>query len=138
MLAGAPERHSYAPRECSCSSLAPSPAVKQVMRCSFVDQVMRRGLSQVLVEHVPQVMRRLCQVMRRLFVPQSDQVMRRLFAPQRGVPSDHCASQRKGTCYNLIAVSMYDEYSIGISTRPICTRCCFTMTQMILVCRKFH
>ena len=28
----------------------------------------------------------------------------------------------------LIAAIVYDEYSVGPSIRPICTRCCFTMT----------
>ena len=27
--------------------------------------------------------------------------------------------------------SVYDKYSVGPSIRPICTRCCFTMTNMI-------
>ena len=31
---------------------------------------------------------------------------------------------------DLIAASIYDEYSIGPSIRPICTRYCFTMTNM--------
>ena len=38
----------------------------------------------------------------------------------------------------LIAASVYDEYPGGPSIRPICTRCCFTMTSMIQVCSNFH
>ena len=39
---------------------------------------------------------------------------------------------------DLIAASIYDEYSIGPSTLLICTRHCFTMTNMIQVCGNFH
>ena len=39
---------------------------------------------------------------------------------------------------NLIAASIYDKYSVGPSIRPICTRCCFTITNMIQVCSNFH
>ena len=39
---------------------------------------------------------------------------------------------------DLIAVSFCDEYSIGPSTRRICTRCGFTMTNMIQVCSSLH
>ena len=39
---------------------------------------------------------------------------------------------------NLIAASIYDTYSVGPSTQPICTRCCFTMTYMIQVCSNFQ
>ena len=31
-----------------------------------------------------------------------------------------------------------DKYSVGPSILPICTRCCFTMTNMIQVCSNFH
>ena len=36
-----------------------------------------------------------------------------------------------------IALSIYDKNSVGPSIRPICTRCCFTMTDMIQVCSNF-
>ena len=39
---------------------------------------------------------------------------------------------------DLIAASSYDKCSVGPSIRPICTRCCFTMTNMIQVCGNFH
>jgi len=39
---------------------------------------------------------------------------------------------------DLIAASIYDNYSVGPSIRPICTRCCFTKTNMIRVCRNVH
>ena len=39
---------------------------------------------------------------------------------------------------DLIAVRIYDNYSVGLSFRPICTRCCFTTTYLIQVCSKFH
>ena len=34
---------------------------------------------------------------------------------------------------DFIAASISDRYSVGPSIRPICTRCCFTMTNMIQV-----
>ena len=34
--------------------------------------------------------------------------------------------------------SIYDKYSVGPSSRPICTKCCFTMTNIIQVCSNFH
>ena len=37
-----------------------------------------------------------------------------------------------------ITVSIYDEYSAGPSIRFICTRCFFTLINMIQVCIKFH
>ena len=39
---------------------------------------------------------------------------------------------------NQISASIYDKYSVGRSIRPICTRCCFTMTNMIQVCGNFQ
>ena len=33
-----------------------------------------------------------------------------------------------------IAASIYDTYSVGPSIRPICTRRCFTMSNMIQMC----
>ena len=39
---------------------------------------------------------------------------------------------------NSIAASIYDKYWAGPSIRPICTRCCFTMTRMIQACSNFH
>jgi len=39
---------------------------------------------------------------------------------------------------DLIAASIHDKYSVGPSIRPIYTRCCFTMTNMIQVCGIFH
>ena len=38
----------------------------------------------------------------------------------------------------LIAASIHDKYSVGPSIRPICTRSCFTMTNMIQVCSNFR
>ena len=38
---------------------------------------------------------------------------------------------------DLIAASISDQYSIGPSNRRICTRCCFTKTNMIQVCSNF-
>ena len=38
---------------------------------------------------------------------------------------------------DLIAVSVYDGNSVGPSTQPICTRWCFTMTNMIQACSNF-
>ena len=37
-----------------------------------------------------------------------------------------------------IAASIYNKYSVGPSIRPICTRCCFTMTDVIQVSSNFH
>ena len=42
------------------------------------------------------------------------------------------------TNLHLIAVSIYHEYSVGQSIRPISTRCCFKMTNMIQVFSIFH
>ena len=39
---------------------------------------------------------------------------------------------------DLIAESIYDCHSVGPSIRPFCTRCYFTMTDMIQVCSNFH
>ena len=39
---------------------------------------------------------------------------------------------------NLIAACICDEYSAGPSVRPACTRCCFTMPNMIQVSSNFH
>ena len=39
---------------------------------------------------------------------------------------------------NVIAVSIYDRYSVGPSIRPTCTKCCPTITNMIQVCSGFH
>ena len=38
---------------------------------------------------------------------------------------------------DLIEASIFDEYSVGLSIRPICTRCGFTMTNLIQVCSNF-
>ena len=43
-----------------------------------------------------------------------------------------------GFASDLIAASTYDKYSVDLSIRPICTRCCLTMTDMIQVCSNFH
>ena len=40
--------------------------------------------------------------------------------------------------HDLIAASIYDEHSVGPSFRPMCTRCCFTVTRTIQVCSKFY
>ena len=39
---------------------------------------------------------------------------------------------------DLIPASIYGKYSVGPSIRPICTRCCFIITNMIQVCSNFH
>ena len=39
---------------------------------------------------------------------------------------------------DLTAASIYDKHSVGLSIRPICTRCCFTMTKKIQVCSNLH
>ena len=39
---------------------------------------------------------------------------------------------------DLIAASIYDKYSAGLSFRPIYTRHYFTMTHMIQACGNFH
>ena len=39
---------------------------------------------------------------------------------------------------NLTPVSIYDKYSAGPSIRPICTRCCLTMTDVIQACGNFR
>ena len=41
-------------------------------------------------------------------------------------------------CPDLIAASIYDKYSACPSFRQICTRCRFTMPNMIQVCSNFH
>ena len=38
----------------------------------------------------------------------------------------------------FIAASIHDKYLAGPSTRQICTRCCFAMTNMIQVCSNFR
>ena len=45
----------------------------------------------------------------------------------------HCEAEAE---QNLIAASVYDKYSIGLYIRPICIRCCLTMTHMIRVWSK--
>ena len=37
-----------------------------------------------------------------------------------------------------IMASIYDKYSVGASIRAICTRCCFTVTNVMQTCRNFH
>ena len=37
-----------------------------------------------------------------------------------------------------IAASIYNIHSVGPSVRPVCTRCCFRMTNMIQACSKFR
>ena len=39
---------------------------------------------------------------------------------------------------DLIAASIYDKFSTGPSVRPVCIRCCFTMTTMFQVCSNFR
>ena len=39
---------------------------------------------------------------------------------------------------HVSAASVYDEQSIGPSTRQICTRYCSTMTNMIQLCTNFY
>ena len=51
-------------------------------------------------------------------------------------PRGGACGQRK--CVDLIAASIHDNYSVGPSIRPICTRCCLTMTYMIQVCSYFR
>ena len=36
--------------------------------------------------------------------------------------------------YSVALASFYEKYSVGPSIRPICTRCCFTITDMLQVC----
>jgi hypothetical protein len=43
-----------------------------------------------------------------------------------------------GLVEGLIPASIYDKYSVYPSIRPICTRCCCTMTNMIQVCSNFR
>ena len=38
-----------------------------------------------------------------------------------------------GCIRDLIAASIFNNYSVGASIRPIYTRCCFTMTNLIQV-----
>jgi hypothetical protein len=46
-----------------------------------------------------------------------------------------CHDFRKKTLVpGFIAASIYDKYSVRLSIRPVCTRCCFTMTDMVQVC----
>ena len=40
--------------------------------------------------------------------------------------------------HDLTAESISDKYSAGPSIRPICTRCCSTITYMIHVCSNFY
>ena len=40
-------------------------------------------------------------------------------------------------CMDLIAARIYDKFSVDPSIRPMCTRDCFTMTNMIQVCNNF-
>ena len=42
------------------------------------------------------------------------------------------------TCWNLIAASIYDEYSVGPSIQQICTRRFFTMLNMIQACSNVY
>jgi len=49
--------------------------------------------------------------------------------------SMHSGHQRR---VNLIAASIYDEYSIGASIRPICTKCCCIILNMTQVSINFH
>ena len=39
---------------------------------------------------------------------------------------------------NLIAVSIYDEYSVGPSIRPVWTKYSFKMTNVIQACSNFN
>ena len=39
---------------------------------------------------------------------------------------------------DLIAASIYDEYSIGPSIRPICTTRYFTITNVVQACSNFY
>ena len=39
---------------------------------------------------------------------------------------------------NLTAANIHDQYSVSPSVRSICTRCCFTVTNMIRACSNFH
>ena len=40
--------------------------------------------------------------------------------------------------FDLSAAGISNGHSVGPSIRPICTRCCFTMTGMIKVCSNFR
>ena len=39
---------------------------------------------------------------------------------------------------NLTPANIYHRYSVGPSIRPMCTRCCLTMTHMTQVCSNFR
>ena len=43
-----------------------------------------------------------------------------------------------GNMKDWIAEGFYDKYSADPSIRPICTRCCFTTTNMIQACSDIH
>jgi hypothetical protein len=49
-------------------------------------------------------------------------------------------AERRGAVWkhDLIPASIYDKYSVCPSVRPICTRCCLTMTNKIQVCSNFQ
>ena len=54
-----------------------------------------------------------------------------------------CRAGSEVTCRHLavtdlIRTGICGSYSAGPSVRPICTRCCFAMTNMIRVCSKFY
>ena len=48
-----------------------------------------------------------------------------------------CEARASQSRQDLIAVSMYDIYSVGPSIRPMCVRYFFTMNYMIQVCSNF-
>ena len=51
--------------------------------------------------------------------------------------SSACFQTSSGSRPYLIAAIVCDKYSVGVYPRPICTRCCLTMTHMIQVCINF-
>ena len=55
------------------------------------------------------------------------------YEPSRGI-----IPTRVRIIYDLIAASICDKYSVGPSIRPTCTRCCFTMTNIIQACSNFR
>ena len=52
-------------------------------------------------------------------------------------PSFPAPALGNSVCADLIPVGIYDKYSVGPSIQPICTRWCFSMTNMIQVCGNF-
>ena len=69
----------------------------------------------------------------------SNRIVSRIVAHMKW-ENDQMSNSKKAAniCRNLIAASIYDKYSIGPSTRPMGTRCCFKMTSLIQMCSNLH